>query len=144
MDECGIHGAIFADDTLIGTVGNGSSIQGNLLDQGGLIGSVDSGSSIYGELQTQGEFVGIINSGSSIQGELETLGLLIGEVGFPDCDYPDAYDGEYEATPKSYEQYLATGDKYVANDITIRKIPYYETSNESGTTVYIAGDINYG
>lgn len=42
------------------------------------------------------------------------------------------YDGAYEVTPTSYEQYLATENKTLKRDVTVHKVPYYETSNESG------------
>lgn len=42
------------------------------------------------------------------------------------------YDGAYEVTPTDYEQYLATENKTLKRDVTVHKVPYYETSNESG------------
>ena len=53
----------------------------------------------------------------------------------------DVYRGEYEVTPKAHsETILETREKLMADDVTVLKIPYYETSNESGLTVYIAGE----
>lgn len=99
---------------------------------------------IYGVVYTEDTLHGKIVSGGDIQGRLKAEGVLIGEVGFPHCDYPLPYDGDYEVTPRSFEQYLDTNDKYMRDDVTIKQIPYYETSNDFGTTCYIAGDINYG
>lgn len=42
------------------------------------------------------------------------------------------YDGEYEVTPTAYEQYLDTSNKFLKRDVTVHKVPYLETSNESG------------
>jgi len=49
------------------------------------------------------------------------------------------YEGPYEVTPKTEtEQVLATANKQMAKDVTVFKIPYFETSNLSdGVTVYI-------
>lgn len=48
------------------------------------------------------------------------------------------YDGEYIVTPEvENDIYLYTNDKLMKNDVTVKKIPYYETSNVSGYTVYI-------
>lgn len=47
------------------------------------------------------------------------------------------YTGEYVVIPRSFEQSLETAQRYLLEDVTVRKIPYFETSNESGTTVYI-------
>lgn len=48
------------------------------------------------------------------------------------------YKGEYEITPSIETQKLATSNKVMDKDITVFKIPYFETSNVTGTTVYIA------
>ena len=42
------------------------------------------------------------------------------------------YDGEYEVTPTAYAQYLDTSNKFLKRDVTVHKVPYLETSNESG------------
>ena len=99
---------------------------------------------IYGVVHTEDTLYGVITDGGQIQGKLQPKGVLMGEVGFPKCDYPMPYSGNYEVTPKSYEQSLDTNDKYMTDDVIIKQIPYYETSNDYGTTCYIAGDINYG
>lgn len=54
------------------------------------------------------------------------------------------YDGPYEVTPLAYDPViLATKNKLMADDVAVRKVPYYETSNLfDGQTVYIAEDIN--
>ena len=50
----------------------------------------------------------------------------------------DTYEGITNVTPKPYEaQILQTKDKRVLEDITVEKIPYFETSNDTGTTVFI-------
>lgn len=54
----------------------------------------------------------------------------------------DFYHGSYEVTPKAYtEQVLETAQKLMAHDVTVFQVPYYETSNVSGTTVYIAKEV---
>lgn len=53
----------------------------------------------------------------------------------------DVYDGEYIVTPKAYNPVvLETKEKLMEDDVTVLKIPYYETSNESGLTVYIGDE----
>ena len=53
------------------------------------------------------------------------------------------YDGATTVTPKADSQtVLETADKVVLDDITVLKIPYWETSNISGGyTVFIAGEV---
>lgn len=53
--------------------------------------------------------------------------------------YP-VYDGETEVEPKTIPQTLETKNKSVLSDINVLKIPYFETSNISGTTVIIGGN----
>lgn len=42
------------------------------------------------------------------------------------------YTGSYEATPTAYEQSLPTSGKTMTRNVTIHKVPYAETTNESG------------
>lgn len=52
------------------------------------------------------------------------------------------YTGAYEATPKANsEQTLETANKYMLSDVTVHAVPYYEVSNVSGETVYIASEV---
>lgn len=51
------------------------------------------------------------------------------------------YDGEYEVTPKTYdEQVLPTRNKRMINNLTVKKIPQYEVSNDSGYTLIIGDE----
>lgn len=53
-----------------------------------------------------------------------------------------AYEGDYEVTPEAYAAVvLPTKDRLLSQDVTVKKIPYYEVSNETGTTVYIASEV---
>lgn len=52
------------------------------------------------------------------------------------------YDGEYIVTPKANEStVLQTRYKTMADDVTVLEVPYYETSNITGETVYIASEV---
>ena len=52
------------------------------------------------------------------------------------------YDGSYSVKPKAFEDItLPTANKLMKNNVTIEKVPYFETSNETGTTIYIADSI---
>jgi hypothetical protein len=52
------------------------------------------------------------------------------------------YTGTYEVTPKANtEQTLQTAGKQLLENVTVHEVPYYETSNTSGTTVYIANEV---
>lgn len=61
------------------------------------------------------------------------------EMGIVSSGGAPHYRGETTITPKAFaEQVLKTQGKYVEQDITIQKVPYWETSNTDGLTVYIA------
>jgi hypothetical protein len=51
------------------------------------------------------------------------------------------YDGPYEVTPKVEAQTLPTKQKYLSEDIQVLSVPYYETDNQNGTTIYIASEV---
>ena len=53
------------------------------------------------------------------------------------------YEGEYVITPSAADAIvLPTESKVMQDDVTVRKIPYYETSNLSGgLTAYIASEV---
>ena len=54
----------------------------------------------------------------------------------------ETYTGEYEVIPKAYEsQTLETKDKVLEDNVFIFSVPYFQTSNEHGDTVYIASEV---
>lgn len=60
----------------------------------------------------------------------------------------EIYDGEYTVHSEAHEvQTLPTANKQLTKNITVEKIPYFETSNLSdGITAYIGSEVevNYG
>ena len=60
----------------------------------------------------------------------------------------ELYEGAYTVHSAAHEaQELPTANKHLVKNITVEKIPYYETSNLSdGITVYIGdeSEVNYG
>lgn len=51
------------------------------------------------------------------------------------------YEGDYVVIPDTDGKTLETKDKYMNSDVTVTAIPYWETSNITGTTVYIADNL---
>lgn len=71
--------------------------------------------------------------------EFNVAGVRVIEVG---TGGGEAYEGDYEVVPKAFEPVvLPTKNKLLADDVTVTKVPYYEVSNETGTTVYIASEV---
>lgn len=66
-------------------------------------------------------------------GEVHEISVL------PDID---VYTGTYEITPQVNAQMMATRDKLMTDDVTVRAIPTYEVSNAAGgSTFYIASEV---
>lgn len=55
----------------------------------------------------------------------------------------DAYDNSYEIVPKAFQsQVLETKDRVMKENLVVKEVPYWETSNDAnGKTVYIADEI---
>lgn len=71
-----------------------------------------------------------------------SLGLPVIRENGIDIDDADLYDGTYVVTPAANrDQILPTKNKILLEDVTVLKVPYYETSNISGNTVYIASEV---
>lgn len=57
----------------------------------------------------------------------------------------DLYTGSYEVTPKVEQStVLETANKVLAKDVTVKKIPQFEVSNESNGKTLIIGEEYYG
>ena len=54
----------------------------------------------------------------------------------------EPYEGVYDVTPQAKSAViLPTKDRLLSRDVNVKKIPYYETSNQTGVTVYIASEV---
>lgn len=52
------------------------------------------------------------------------------------------YAGPYDVTPKIEAQTLETARKYMTDDVNIKAIPFFETSNTAGgQTFYIGTEV---
>ena len=89
----------------------------------------------------------------SLVGRMNPVGNLSGRIGRPNdmsgninidpSPEIESYDGDYIVIPKAFtEQVLETKGKKMEDNVTVKEIPYYETSNiDGGETVYIAGEV---
>lgn len=69
---------------------------------------------------------------SSDAGMFADFGSVITVTGNP-------YEGEYEVTPRLYEQTLATENKTMLNDVTVYEIPITRTTNPTGGLTVLIG-----
>lgn len=91
---------------------------------------------------------GEVNLSSVIDGDTLLYDHVDGESGVfyeVSAQEHDTYDGSYVVIPMvDTEQTLLTANKIMADDVTVRAIPYYETSNQYGKTIYIGEDFLNG
>lgn len=89
-----------------------------------------------GLIEVEPELTGDIDVEIELTGDIDVEAELCSVIAYSNAK---TYDGAYEVTPMAdEEQVLVTAQKLMADDVTIHKVPYYETSNEHGITVYIA------
>lgn len=54
----------------------------------------------------------------------------------------EPYTGIYTVTPLADNAViLPTSGKLMEDDVVVKKIPFFETSNQDGTTVYIGSEV---
>lgn len=87
---------------------------------------------------------GSIAAEASLSGVLSCVGGLSGKVSITK-EY-DIYDGDYKIVPGTFgEQVLPTSNRVLKEDVVVKEIPFYETSNDSGgITAYIGKDVENG
>lgn len=93
---------------------------------------------VYGELH------GKLTSTGRLQGSLVGDHHKIqGTLTIPNAPGLELYAGPYEVTPKAWEeQILQTDGKLMDGDVTVFRVPYYETINLfDGKTAYIAEEV---
>ena len=95
-------------------------------------------------MHVYGELSGTLTSTGRLHGSLVGDNHKInGTLTIPSVVGAETYAGPYEITPKAWEeQTLETAHKLMTDDVTVFRVPYYETSNLfDGKTAYIAEEI---
>lgn len=120
----------------------------------GISGSIDPVKKTSGNIQPDGTISGKVSDGQAkisgaigvhteTTGELNSELALSGSISNGAVIYKDVplYEGEYTVTPKTKAQTLETTGKKMVDDVIIKSIPYFETSNQYGYTVYIGSEV---
>jgi hypothetical protein len=53
----------------------------------------------------------------------------------------EEYAGPYTVIPTPRDQHFETEHKVMKEDLTVTAVPFWETSNDYGNTVYIASEV---
>lgn len=124
-----------------GEVLTASKITATINDHGVLTGVVRS-QSIACTISDAITIDGMISNTVQISADMSGAVGLSADITIPDQTGGVPYEGDYTVTPKAHEAtILPTTGKTMTNDVTVIEIPYYETSNVSGSTVYIANEV---
>ena len=95
-------------------------------------------------MHVYGELSGTLTSVGRLHGTLVGDHHVVqGTLTIPSTPGLELYGGPYEVTPKAWEeQILETEGKLMSDDVTVFKVPYYETINLfDGKTAYIAEEV---
>lgn len=100
-----------------------------------ITGKVRSPDGLKGSVTNEASVVGSVQSVASIK----ATKIAVGEF----YDKIDFFDGDYDVTPKAYEQtILETKGLCMKDNVVILEVPYFETSNlQNGYTVYIGSEV---
>ena len=85
-----------------------------------------------------GQLKAVVSNTVSLIGKLNPTNKLQGIISA--IEPVESYKGDYTITPKIDSQTMRTKNKKMEDNVTVLAIPYYETSNLTGKTVYIGGD----
>lgn len=122
------------DSSLVGKIDDGNKLNGQIVSATHVSANIANAYCIIGKISNDQQNVNCLISDN---------GRITGNISLPKIiqngDVQD-YDGEYLVIPKAHrDQILPTKNKVLYADVTIKEIPTYETSNESGLT-FIIGD----
>lgn len=95
-------------------------------------------------MHVHGQLHGTLTATGRLSGSLVGDHHIVhGSLTIPSVIDAQPYTGAYEVTPKAWEeQILETEGKLMADDVTVFRVPYYETINLfDGKTAYIADEV---
>lgn len=115
---------------LTAAVSGSGYVSGEITSEVTVTGSVAEISTISGELSSTYTISGSVSETGTVTGTITVGGVT---------DYPE-YEGPYEVVPTVEAQTLETAYTLLTDDVTVTAVPYYQVSNVSGDTVYIASE----
>lgn len=104
-----------------------------------LSGTVENKPKIIGQIQPKNSSInGTVAVNKKVIGRVNAKGEVSGIIHIP-YNASEIYTGDYIVTPKIIQSKLPTANKLMIDDVTVRKIPYQETTNPSGGKTVIIG-----
>lgn len=94
-------------------------------------------------IKALGTLRGTISAESTLSGKLSASGGLSGKLSMATAASYEVYEGDYKVVPQAFNtQTLETANKLLKENIVVAEVPFFETSNETGLTVYIAREVD--
>lgn len=115
------------------------ALQGHLSTNKELTGQINPVQTLQGTISALSTLEGAINICPSLIGKITLKEKLKGTIIVP-LEHYEHYQGNYTIIPKTTSQTLHTANLVMDDDVTVLEIPYFETANETGDTVYIGGN----
>lgn len=119
-------------------------LKGTIIAPACLIGQIEQTNTLKGIIDVSydkayiGQLKAVITDTTNLVGRIAGINNLKGIVSLSEPVEP--YQGDYIITPQIRSQYMNTKNKKMEKNIRVLAIPYYETSNLTGKTVYIGGE----
>ena len=119
-------------------------LKGTIIAPARLVGKIEQTDTLKGTINASynnvcvGQLTAVITDTTNLIGKIAGISNLKGIVSLSES--VESYQGDYIITPKIKSQFMKTKNKKMEGDVTVLAIPYYETSNLSGKTVYIGGE----
>ena len=108
-----------------------------------IIGALETGSpKLTFRLNDVARFNCELSGSAAFSQNLSEASTVLGNIKVPKVISPQIYTGDYTTTPRARsEVVLQTQGYLMADNVVVLQVPYYETSNLTGETVYIASEV---
>lgn len=117
-------------------------MQGQLQEVGRIQAKLIAVGNLQAILSDTAHMSGVLAETGRIGCSLTGSEQMTAELTLPKGKASPPYQGDYVVTPKANtETVLPTNGFKMLDDVTVLKIPYYETHGTHGTTIYIANEV---
>lgn len=122
---------------MIGKINSSISINTSLGGTSKVIGKISGSNKLQGMIHESQNIKGSVHSVSNITGSVISTNNLSYTTNLDNSSALPNYTGAYTIIPTVDDQPLETKNKVLRENILVKSIPYFQTSNEFGDTVYI-------
>ena len=128
-------------------LGIAGELKGTITVSARLTGTINQSNSLVGIIDISpinichGQLKATMLSPIVLKGQISGVNTLKGILTIPPItETINIYEGDYTIVPKVESQLMRTKNKKMEDNVTVLAIPYFETSNLTGKTVYIGGE----